>query len=95
MVYVLIAIGVYLAMSVTTFTAFALDKRRAKLGKWRISEKTLLVMSLAFGWPGAMLAMKLVRHKTKTRKFVFGVPAIAVIHGIAWMFVLLALYQAG
>jgi uncharacterized membrane protein YsdA (DUF1294 family) len=93
MVYVLIAVGVYLAMSVTTFTAFALDKRRAKLGKWRISEKTLLLLSLAFGWPGAWLAMKLVRHKTKTRKFVIGVPLIAGLHLAVWAGVGWLVYQ--
>ena len=93
MAYVLIAIGVYLAMSVTTFTAFALDKRRAKLGKWRIPEKTLLLLSLAFGWPGAWLAMRLVRHKTKTRKFTIGIPLIAGLHLAAWAAVGWMVYQ--
>ena len=87
MTYVLIAIGVYLAMSVTTFTAFAIDKRRARLGKWRIPEKTLILLSLAFGWPGAWLAMRFVRHKTKTRKFTIGIPLIAGLHLAAWAFV--------
>ena len=95
MAYVLIAIGVYLAMSAVTFTAFALDKRRARRGEWRIPEKTLLVMALCCGWPGAMVAMKLVRHKTKTRIFTLGVPAIAVLHGVAWVLVFLALNQSG
>lgn len=84
MVSVLIAIGVYLAMSVVTLTAFALDKRRAKRGEWRIPEKTLLVMALCCGWPGALAAMRLVRHKTKTRKFVVGVPVIAGVHFLVW-----------
>lgn len=95
MVYVLITIGVYLAMSAVTFTAFALDKRRARRGEWRIPEKTLLTLALCCGWPGALLAMKLVRHKTKTRTFTLGVPAIAVLHVVIWVLVLFALNQSG
>lgn len=79
--------GVYAVMSVVTFAAFALDKRAARLGRWRTPEKTLLSLALCCGWPGALLAMKLVRHKTKTRKFTIGVPLIAVVHvaALAWI----------
>lgn len=79
-----IILGVYAVMSAVTFTAFALDKRRAQRGEWRIPEKTLLMLALACGWPGAMLAMKRVRHKTKTPKFTVGVPMIAAVHVVAW-----------
>lgn len=82
--YALVALGVYLAMSAVTFTAFALDKHRARRGEWRIPEKTLLILALCCGWPGAMAAMKLVRHKTKTRKFVVGVPVMAGVHLAVW-----------
>ncbi len=86
--WILVA-GVYLAMSLVTLAVFWKDKRAAQRGTWRTPEKTLLLLALLGGWPGAMLAMQLLRHKTKTPKFVLGVPAIAVLHGTglvaAWL----------
>lgn len=75
--------GAYLVMSLITLIMFWRDKRAARKGNWRTPEKTLLLLALLGGWPGAMLGMKLFRHKTKTPKFTVGVPAIAVLHGIA------------
>lgn len=84
MEWALVIAGIYLALSATTFVVFWMDKRRARAGKWRISERTLLTLSILGGWPGAMLAMHFVRHKTRTRKFTLGVPAAGVLHGLAW-----------
>jgi uncharacterized membrane protein YsdA (DUF1294 family) len=93
MTYVAIALGIYLAMSIVTFAAFALDKRKAKKDLWRTPEKTLLLLSLAFGWPGGMLAMKLVRHKTRTKKFTIGMPLIAGLHLVVWAALGWMIYQ--
>lgn len=93
MTYVGIAVGLYLAMSIVTFAAFALDKRKAKKDLWRTPEKTLLLLSLAFGWPGGMLAMKLVRHKTRTKKFTIGMPLIGGLHLVVWAWVGWLVYQ--
>lgn len=54
----------YLGMSSVTFVAYALDKRAAAVGGWRLSEGSLLGLGLACGWPGAVLAQQLFRHKT-------------------------------
>ena len=86
-----IGIGVaYAGMTLVTLGAFVLDKRRAQRDQWRIKERTLILLALAFGWPGAMLGMRLARHKTRKRLFTLGVPAIAVLHalalaGLAWL----------
>jgi uncharacterized membrane protein YsdA (DUF1294 family) len=80
-----VVLVLYAAMSAVTFAVFALDKRAAKQGRWRTPEKTLLSLALCGGWPGALLAMKLVRHKTKTRKFAVGVPLIGGLHLAAWV----------
>ncbi len=72
----------YLVMSLVTLVMFWRDKRAAQKGNWRTPEKTLLLLAMLGGWPGALLAMKHFRHKTKTLKFTLGVPAIAVLHGI-------------
>jgi uncharacterized membrane protein YsdA (DUF1294 family)/cold shock CspA family protein len=59
----------YLAASLVTFMAYALDKSAAKSGQWRTQESTLFLMGLAGGWPGAVLAQQLFRHKSSKRDF--------------------------
>jgi uncharacterized membrane protein YsdA (DUF1294 family) len=62
-------ISVYLAMSIVTFCAYATDKSAAISNKWRISERMLLGLGLACGWPGAFIAQKLLKHKSKKTQF--------------------------
>jgi uncharacterized membrane protein YsdA (DUF1294 family) len=58
--------GIFLAvMSVIAWILYAADKRKAKKGKWRIPEATLLGMGFCGGAIGALLAMNTLRHKTK------------------------------
>ena len=56
--------GVYALMSVVTFMVYAKDKAAARDGRWRVSESTLHLLSLLGGWPGALLAQQVLRHKT-------------------------------
>ncbi|MFY7863437.1 DUF1294 domain-containing protein [Roseateles sp.] len=56
--------GGYMAMSLATFIVYAGDKRAARLGQWRVSERTLHGLALAGGWPGALLAQHILRHKS-------------------------------
>lgn len=58
-------IAVLAVISVVTFSLYALDKGRARRGAWRISEKALLTLSFLGGACGGVLAMFLIRHKTK------------------------------
>lgn len=58
-----------LAVSCITFMAYAWDKSAAKHGKWRIRERALHLLSLAGGWPGALIAQKMLRHKSKKPSF--------------------------
>jgi uncharacterized membrane protein YsdA (DUF1294 family) len=60
---------VYAAMSAVTFIAYGVDKWRARSGRWRVSEATLLVMGFVGGWPGAIIAQQLFRHKTRKASF--------------------------
>lgn len=59
----------YLGMSFATFVAYALDKRAAETERWRLSESSLLAMGLACGWPGAVIAQQVFRHKTIKMSF--------------------------
>ena len=58
------------------FILMGLDKRKAKLNHWRISEKTLFSLSLMGGSIGGILGMYTFRHKTKHLKFTLGFPII-------------------
>ncbi len=61
--------GIYTAMSLATFITYALDKRAATRGDWRVPENTLHALALACGWPGALLAQRLLRHKSAKAPF--------------------------
>ena len=61
--------GIYLVLSVVCFGMYALDKASARAGRWRTSEATLLLLGLACGWPGAMAAQALLRHKSSKPSF--------------------------
>lgn len=63
------AFAAYLAASALTFMAYALDKSSARRGAWRTSERTLHLMALAGGWPGALLAQQVLRHKSAKAEF--------------------------
>lgn len=60
---------VYLGGSAFTFIAYALDKSAAQRGTWRTKEQTLHLLSLAGGWPGALLAQQMLRHKSAKAEF--------------------------
>lgn len=61
--------GGYMAMSLATFIVYALDKRAARLGQWRVKESTLHGLAVLCGWPGALLAQHLLRHKSAKPSF--------------------------
>lgn len=78
---VLTALGAYYAVvNVLTAVLFAVDKHRARRGQWRISEKTLLGLSLIGGALGGLVAMRAVRHKTRKPAFAYGLPLMLVLH---------------
>lgn len=58
------------------FYIMLIDKRRAIKNQWRISEKSLIGISIIGGSIGIYLGMKLFKHKTKHKKFTLGIPFI-------------------
>lgn len=64
-----LVMAVYGVASIICFIVYALDKAAATAHRWRTSENTLLLLALACGWPGAMLAQVLLRHKTNKASF--------------------------
>ncbi len=62
---------IYLCASVASFIAYALDKSNARKQGRRTPERTLLLLGLACGWPGALLAQRWLRHKTSKPSFLW------------------------
>lgn len=59
----------YIVASIVCFAAYAADKSAAVSGGWRISERNLLLLGLAGGWPGAIVARQMLRHKSSKPSF--------------------------
>ena len=64
------------AMNVLAFALMGMDKRRARRGAWRISERGLFLAALLGGALGAVLGKRAFRHMTRHWYFKFGMPAI-------------------
>ena len=63
----------------------AYDKHRARKGVWRVPERTLFLVALLGGSAAMYLTMRLIRHKTKHRRFMWGLPLLMLAQGaLAW-----------
>jgi uncharacterized membrane protein YsdA (DUF1294 family) len=59
----------YLAASIAAFVAYGIDKSAARGGRWRTPESTLHMLALIGGWPGALVAQSVFRHKSRKSSF--------------------------
>ena len=77
---------VYLTLiNAAAFAAMGVDKWKARHDKWRIRERTLFLLAILGGSPGAILGMLLSRHKTRHWYFRYGLPAILIFQiAAAW-----------
>ena len=78
----------YLAASPVAFLAYAFDKSAARGERWRTKEGTLHLFGLIGGWPGAFVAQKFLRHKTKKLSFqiIFWVTVVLNCGALGWLF---------
>ncbi|HVI24642.1 MAG TPA: DUF1294 domain-containing protein [Xanthomonadaceae bacterium] len=77
---------VYAGASAATFMAYAWDKHAAERGAWRTRESTLHSLALVGGWPGALLAQGVLRHKSSKAEFqwVFWITVLLNCGALAW-----------
>ena len=80
-------VGFYALMSAISFSLYGLDKRASTRGAWRTSEARLHLVELLGGWPGALLAQRVFRHKTRKTSFLvmFYVAVVANLAALAWI----------
>ena len=69
-----------ITINIIAWITYGLDKWKAKTGKWRIPERTLLFLALIGGSAGALAGMFLFHHKTKKPKIYVGVPVMLILH---------------
>ncbi len=71
---------IYLVIiNIIAFLAMYIDKRKAKYGRWRIPEQTLLILAIIGGSIGAIAGMYTFKHKTKKLRFSVGFPVILIL----------------
>ena len=70
--------GYLLLVNLAGFLLMGLDKRRARRGAWRISEKALFLRAVLGGSLGSIVGMRTFRHKTKHWYFRYGLPALLI-----------------
>ncbi len=76
--------AMYAVMSAVAFAMYRADKRRAAHDAWRISEGSLHAVELLGGWPGALMAQRVLRHKRQKASYMLVFWAIVGIHACAW-----------
>jgi uncharacterized membrane protein YsdA (DUF1294 family)/cold shock CspA family protein len=80
--------ALYAVASVVAFFAYAWDKSAARKGEWRTRESTLHLFALVGGWPGALAAQRLLRHKSSKQEFqtVFWGTVVINCGALGWLF---------
>lgn len=75
-------------LNIAGFLIMGEDKRRAKMRRWRISERMLFLVSILGGSIGTWAGMYVFHHKTRHWYFVIGMPLILILQiaGAIWLY---------
>jgi uncharacterized membrane protein YsdA (DUF1294 family)/cold shock CspA family protein len=84
------ALAAYVLMSIVTVGMYWADKRSALEDRRRVPENRLHLVELLGGWPGALIAQQVFRHKTRKASFQIVFWAIVLVHQALWADWLLA-----
>ncbi|UDI95432.1 DUF1294 domain-containing protein [Pseudomonas sp. IAC-BECa141] len=81
----LVPLTAYGLVSVLAFFLYWADKRKARADAWRTPENILHAVELAGGWPGALIAQQVFRHKTRKVSFQVLFWVIVALHQVFWI----------
>ncbi|MNL54487.1 hypothetical protein D3C87_1778260 [compost metagenome] len=81
----LIPLAAYGIVSVLAFLLYWSDKRKARADQRRTPENVLHALEFAGGWPGALLAQQVFRHKTRKVSFQVVFWLIVLLHQVFWI----------
>ncbi|MFW0756823.1 DUF1294 domain-containing protein [Pseudomonas sp. H11T01] len=81
----IIPLAAYGIVSLLAFFLYWNDKRKARADSWRTPENVLHAVELAGGWPGALLAQQLFRHKTRKISYQLVLWIIVLLHQAFWI----------
>ncbi|WP_233522947.1 DUF1294 domain-containing protein [Peribacillus saganii] len=82
-------VSLYLiVINVAAFASMGIDKSRARKGAYRISERTLWILAIAGGTPGALAGMYQFRHKTKHSSFTGGMPLLLFVQAVIFVWLI-------
>lgn len=78
--------AIYIVASIVAFSAYVFDKSAARRNQWRVQESTLHLFAFLGGWPGALVAQRLLRHKTSKASFqiIFWSTVVLNCGALAW-----------
>lgn len=77
----------YVGISIVTLVVYGVDKRAAVGHRHRVSETALILLGFIGGWPGAVIAQQLFRHKTTKRSFVVRFWISVILHVLVFIVV--------
>ena len=82
----------FIVMNLLGFLMMYIDKKKAIKGKWRISEKSLFIVTLLGGGIGTNVGMNMFRHKTKKMRFSIGFPTILIVEIALIIYLIIRIY---
>ena len=79
---------IYAVASALAFGLYWYDKKQAQTGQWRTPENVLQGAELLGGWPGALVAQQMFRHKTRKLSYQVFFWLIVTLHQVVWIDIL-------
>ena len=73
-------------ISIVAVALTVYDKYAAQAGRWRVKERTLMLVAACGGAVAMGLTMHFIRHKTRKPKFVVGIPVIIILQLLFFVF---------